>query len=250
MSHELRTPLNAIIGYTDLLLEETGDREGGAYLTDLRRIRAAGEHLLGLVDAVLELSDIDAGRLELHPERFDLAGLVREVEATARPLAESNHTSLVVDCRAELGWMRADLTKVRQVLLNLLGNAARLTERGTVTLTAARQGGSDGDRVTFSVTDTGIGMTAEQQGKLFQVFSQAEASTACHGATGLSLAISRRYCQLMGGEITVDSAPDRGSTFTVQLPAEAPDLGAAMGLGSAPAWTAGEDGTHAQDPGR
>jgi signal transduction histidine kinase len=249
MSHELRTPLNAIIGYTDLLLEEAAERERGAYVPDLQRIRAAGKHLLGLVGAVLELSDIEAGRLELHAEWFDLVGLVREVEAAARPLAESNQARLQVACRGELGSMRADLTKVRQVLLNLLGNAAKFADHGTIRLVAARHTGPDGDRVTLSVSDTGIGMTAEQQGKLFEVFSPVEASTTRYGATGLSLAISRRYCELMGGDISVESAPGRGSTFTVTLPADGRALGVPRGAASPEVWTGGEEGARAENPG-
>jgi PAS domain S-box-containing protein len=249
MSHELRTPLNAIIGYSDLLLEETGEREQGAYLSDLRRIRAAGEHLLGLVEAVLELSDIEAGRLELSRERFDLEALARDVEATVRPLAETNHTSLDVDCRGELGWMWADLAKVRQVLLNLLGNAARSTERGTIRLVVSRHAGPEGDQVIFSVIDTGLGKTPDEQDKLFQVFAHSEASTSRpEGSTSLSLALSRRYCQLMGGDIEVESAPDRGSTLTVRFPAEAPGLGGSVALASK-ARSGGEEGAVAQDPG-
>jgi signal transduction histidine kinase len=222
MSHELRTPLNAIIGYCDLLIEEAGEREPGSEVADLRRIRAAGDQLLRLVHAVLDLADIEAGRLELHPERFDVADLLQQVEAAGKPMVDKGHATLKVDCPADLGSMRADVAKLRQVLLALIGNAAELTERGTIRLGVVRDPKPEGDRFVFSVTNNGIGLPPQQQREIFEPFSQAEAATSRDGSAGLSLAMSRRFCQLMGGDIHVASNPGGGSTFTVSLPAQPP----------------------------
>jgi signal transduction histidine kinase len=225
MSHELRTPLNAIIGYSEMLAEDFEDEEGMEnYVPDLHKIRAAGRHLLALVNDVLDLSKIEAGRMDLYLESFAVLRLIDDVVSTVQPLVEKSANTLDVRCADGLGTMHADLTKVRQSLFNLLSNAAKFTEQGTITLDAARETADDVDWVTFSVSDTGIGMTPEQMEKLFQAFSQAEASTARkYGGTGLGLAVTRHFCQMMGGSIGVESEYGVGSTFTIRLPAEVVD---------------------------
>jgi len=218
MSHELRTPLNAIIGYAELLGEEAGERGDGRQAADLARIRSAANHLLALINDVLDISKIEAGRMELHLERFDPGRLVDEVLATVQPLATQKRNRLVVERAGDLGTMYADETKVRQVLFNLLSNACKFTEGGVVTLRVGRE---PGDAMCFAVSDTGIGLSPQQLGRLFQPFTQADASTTRRfGGTGLGLAISRHFCRMMGGEIAVRSAEGRGSTFVVTLPAE------------------------------
>jgi signal transduction histidine kinase/CheY-like chemotaxis protein len=219
MSHELRTPLNAIIGYSEMLEEELKDIGEEGLLSDVGKIHAAGRHLLALINDILDLSKIEAGKMELFLETFSVAEMVRDVAATIRPLTEKNANRLVVECPDDLGEMRADLTKVRQTLFNLLSNATKFTDHGTVTLTVSRRPAPEGDRVVFEVRDTGIGMTPEQMEKLFQEFSQADSSTTRkYGGTGLGLAISRRFCRMMGGDILVASEWSKGSTFTVDLP--------------------------------
>ena len=221
MSHELRTPLNAIIGYSEMLQEEAEETEAEAFLPDLQRINAAGKHLLGLINDILDLSKIEAGRMDLFIESFEVRQLVRDVEAIAQPLVEKNGNALVVACPDAIGTMAADQTKVRQTLFNLLSNAAKFTDHGTISLTVQRE---SANWITFAVTDTGIGMTEEQLGRLFEAFSQAEASTRSqYGGTGLGLAISRHFCRLMGGDLTVTSVYGQGSTFTVRLPAVVQD---------------------------
>src|ERR1044072_1832392 len=216
MSHELRTPLNAIIGYSEMLEEEAGERGHAEYGADLQKIRGAGRHLLALINDVLDLSKIEAGEPELYLETFDLRAAVADAATTIQPLVEKNGNRLVVEAAGELGAMRSDLTRVRQVLLNLLSNASKFTERGGITLRVERGNGE----VRCAVRDAGIGMTAEQLGRLFEAFSQAEASTSKkYGGTGLGLVITRRFCQLLGGEVTVTSEPGKGSTFSVRLPA-------------------------------
>jgi PAS domain S-box-containing protein len=244
MSHELRTPLNAIIGYSEMLQEEVAELGQTALAPDLEKIHTAGRHLLALINDILDLSKIEAGKTELFFETFDVPQMLRDVATTVRPLVEKNANALLVEDAGGLGTMRSDLTKVRQVLLNLLSNACKFTRQGTITLAATREnGGREGDRIRFRVADSGIGMTPEQLGRLFQAFSQAEASTARnYGGTGLGLAISRRFCQLMGGDITVASEPGRGSTFTVTLPAIAPEP-RAEAAGAAAADGTGEAGT-------
>jgi hypothetical protein len=218
MSHELRTPLNAIIGYSEMLEEEAAERGHAEAVPDLQKIRAAGRHLLALINDVLDLSKIEAGKLDLYLESFDLRAAVEDVATTIQPLVSKNGNRLVVEASGTLGQMRSDLTRVRQVLLNLLSNACKFTERGTITLAAERRNGE----VVFQVRDSGIGMTPEQMGRLFEPFSQAEASTSKqYGGTGLGLAITRRFCELLGGEVTVASEPAQGSIFTVRLPADA-----------------------------
>jgi signal transduction histidine kinase len=216
VSHELRTPLNAIIGYSEMLEEEASDRELAAFAADLGKIRRSGRHLLSLINDVLDLSKLEAGRMRLHLETFELAEMVADVAASVQPLVAQRGNALEISCPPGLGAMRADVTKVRQILLNLASNASKFTERGHVGLAVSR---SDA-WVVFEVRDTGIGMTAEQVSRLFQPFVQADDSTTrTYGGTGLGLAISRRFCRLMGGTITVDSLPGKGSCFRVRLPA-------------------------------
>jgi signal transduction histidine kinase/DNA-binding response OmpR family regulator len=221
MSHELRTPLNAIIGYSEMLQEDAVDLGAEQFTDDLKRINAAGKHLLELINAVLDLSKIEAGKMELYLESFDVGGLVRDIAAVIQPLAAKNANRLDVRCPPETGTMRADLTKVRQALFNLLSNACKFTERGTISLTVAREVVEGRDSMVFDVGDTGIGMTPEQLARLFEAFSQADAATTRrYGGTGLGLALSRRLCRMMGGDVTVESVAGRGSTFTIRLPAE------------------------------
>jgi signal transduction histidine kinase/CheY-like chemotaxis protein/ligand-binding sensor domain-containing protein len=278
MSHELRTPLNAIIGYSEMLQEEADDLDQKGFVPDLQKIHGAGKHLLGLINDILDLSKIEAGKTTLFIEEFDVAKLIAEVASTVQPLVARNGNRLEVNCPTSIGSMRADLTKVRQVLFNLLSNASKFTEKGEIQLEVRRnvagppspqpsppgegarferrvglvslsasgsasnagenmesstavtappllggEGRGEGERSTldFVVTDTGIGMTPEQLAKLFEAFSQADASTTKkYGGTGLGLAISRRFCRLMGGDITVSSQPGEGSTLTVTLPAQ------------------------------
>jgi PAS domain S-box-containing protein len=219
MSHELRTPMNAIIGVSEMLLEDAHDSGQEEQVEPLQRILRAAQHLLVLINDILDLSKIEAGKMELSPETFDVGSLVDDVADTIRPLAEKNGNAVKVHCGEGVGELYADATRVRQALLNLASNAVKFTEKGTVTITAARHTTAAGDNVSLQVTDTGIGMTPEQIGRLFQDFEQADASTTRkYGGTGLGLAISRRFCRMMGGDITVQSTPGRGSTFTIQLP--------------------------------
>jgi len=217
MSHELRTPLNAIIGVTEMLREDAESLNQD--LEPLDRVLGAGRHLLALINDILDLSKIEAGRMELQLEDFALAPLIDGVVKTVEPLTAKNANQVAVSCDGAIGTLHADQMRLRQALLNLLSNANKFTERGTITVDA-RCGAEDGrDWVTIGVVDTGIGMTPEQMGKLFQEFSQASSTTAGrYGGTGLGLAISRRFCQMMGGDITVKSEPGHGSTFTIRLP--------------------------------
>jgi len=220
MSHELRTPLNAIIGYSEMLQEEVEDLGQETLIPDLQKVNAAGKHLLALINDILDLSKIEAGRMDLFVESFEVAAMISEVEAVARPLVDKNANTLAIDCPDDLGSMHADQTKVRQTLFNLLSNAAKFTDHGTISLTVNQE---PDHWLTFAVSDTGIGMTEEQLGRLFEAFSQAEASTRSqYGGTGLGLAISRHFCRLMGGELTVESIHGQGSTFTVRLPTRVP----------------------------
>jgi signal transduction histidine kinase len=221
MSHELRTPLNAIIGVTEMLREDAEALKQD--VEPLDRVLGAGRHLLALINDILDLSKIEAGRMELNLESFALAPLIDEVVKTIEPLAAKNGNQVAVHCDVAIGTMYADQMRLRQALLNLMSNANKFTEKGTVTI-AARQGQENGrDWITLSVADTGIGMAPEQMGKLFQEFSQASSTTASkYGGTGLGLVISRRFCQMMGGDITVASEPGKGSVFTVRLPGGPP----------------------------
>jgi CheY-like chemotaxis protein len=220
MSHELRTPLNAIIGYSEMLQEEAEDLGEEGFVADLQKIHAAGKHLLGLINDILDLSKIEAGKMGLYLEDFDVAGMVEEVCTTIRPLIEKNANTLEIHQQGKVGEMYSDLTKVRQMLFNLLSNASKFTENGTIVLTLARESGENGDFLMFSVADSGIGMTEEQLGLLFEAFTQADVSTTRkYGGTGLGLAITRRFCEMMGGTIEVQSHHGEGSLFSVRLPA-------------------------------
>jgi PAS domain S-box-containing protein len=230
VSHELRTPLNAIIGYSELLKEEVEELGVPQLGGDLGKIEASGRHLLSLINDILDLSKVEAGKMELHLETFDIAGMVDAVAATVRPLVEKNANRLVVEGAGAAGAIHADRTKVTQMLLNLLSNATKFTREGTVALRIAREGNGGGERVVFRVSDTGIGMTEEQMGRLFEAFAQAEASTASrYGGTGLGLAITKRFSELMGGNVQVESTPGAGSTFTLTLPATVRTARAAAG---------------------
>jgi signal transduction histidine kinase/CheY-like chemotaxis protein len=224
MSHELRTPMNAIIGYSEMLIEEaeqSEEAEKDRYASDLKRIHTAGKHLLQLINDILDLSKVEAHKLELYLETFDVDTVVQEVATTIQPLAEKNGNTLEIHSVSDLGTMRADLTRVRQVLFNLLSNACKFTEGGTVSLNVTRERKDGREWFNFSVSDTGIGMTPEQMTRLFQPFSQGDSSTTRkYGGTGLGLAISQRFCKMMGGDVTVSSEVGKGSIFTMSLPAE------------------------------
>ena len=221
MSHELRTPLNAVIGYSEMLLEDAeADGRKTQQIADLRRINSAGKHLLSLVTDVLDLQKIEAGKMELAAQPFDLSDFVDDVVATCRPLVMDNGNDFVVERGGELGTMIGDQTKLRQAVLNLLSNAAKFTKHGRVSLSVLREFGAAGDCVSIAVRDTGIGISRENLPKLFQNFNQAEASTSSrYGGTGLGLALSQKLCRMMGGEITVDSKLGGGSCFTIKVPA-------------------------------
>ena len=221
MSHELRTPLTAIIGYSEILEDDAQDLGLKDFLPDLQKIKAAGKHLLGLINSILDLSKVEAGKMELYVETFDVPSLISEVSSTVMPLMEKRGNTLEIRCAEDLGTIATDQTKARQVLFNLLSNASKFTENGRVVLEAGR-GASEGvDGFLFRISDTGIGMTEEQMGRLFKPFSQADASTARNfGGTGLGLALCKRFCQVMRGRIEVSSEIGSGSTFTVWLPAE------------------------------
>jgi signal transduction histidine kinase len=220
MSHEFRTPLNAILGYSEMLQEEAAElelvREFGA---DLEKINGAGKHLLALINDILDLSKIEAGKMELFLESFDLSKMIDEVASTIRPTVEKNANILQITRAPDLGVMHADQTKVRQALFNLLSNAVKFTHEGNIHLEAGRQTMDGDDWILFRVTDTGIGLGPEQIVKLFQDFTQADASTTRKfGGTGLGLALTRRFCQMMGGDVTVHSVAGEGSIFTIMLP--------------------------------
>jgi signal transduction histidine kinase len=222
MSHELRTPLNAIIGLTEMMVKNAARFGTEKAQEPLQRVNRAGTHLLGLINQVLDLSKIEAGKLELNPQTVQLAPLINEVIGTAGQLAEQNKNRLIVDAPENLGALTVDPMRLRQILLNLLSNACKFTKAGEVKL-AARKVSKGSNFVEFAVSDTGIGMTAEQQAKLFEEFSQADRTTAQHfGGTGLGLAITRKLARMMGGDVTVASEPGKGSVFTVRLPGGAP----------------------------
>ncbi|NJM07459.1 response regulator [Candidatus Gracilibacteria bacterium] len=219
MSHELRTPLNAILGYSEMLQEEAQDLGHADFIPDLEKIRTAGKHLLALINDILDLSKIEAGRMDLFNEIFSLHTLVDEIVTTATPLVEKNNNQFHVQIEEQLAMLYADQTKLRQCLLNLLSNAAKFTENGQIDLNIDTTAIGDQLHMRFEVRDNGIGMTPEQLHKLFKEFSQGDASTTRkYGGTGLGLALSRRFCQMMGGDITVSSTPGEGSTFTMYVP--------------------------------
>jgi hypothetical protein len=228
MSHELRTPLNAIIGYSEMLQEESEEMGYADFVADLEKIHAAGHHLLSLISDILDISKIEAGRMELRLEPFSIKALLNDVIPTIHPLIHQNHNTLKVEYRLAPTTMNADITRVRQVLLNLLSNAAKFTDHGIITLQVmgevhgeagpAEEPGPD-EWIVFQVKDNGIGMTLEQVAHLFEPFAQGDTSTTRkYGGTGLGLAISRHFCRMMGGDITVESVVGEGSVFTVRLP--------------------------------
>jgi len=224
MSHELRTPLNAILGYSELLQIEVEQVPAASLCDDLQKIHAAGEHLLSTINEILDLSKVEAGKMDLSLEDFGLVRLIDDVVNTSQPLMARNNNTFRVHAPDDIGSMHADPLKVRQVLLNLLSNAAKFTENGEVTLTVAREPGADGDPagdwISFRVADTGIGISPEQQSLLFQPFTQVDSSTTRRfGGTGLGLALSERFCQMQGGSISLTSELHRGSVFTARLPA-------------------------------
>jgi signal transduction histidine kinase/CheY-like chemotaxis protein len=228
MSHELRTPLNAIIGYSEILQEDAVDKGDTTPIDDLLKIESAGRHLLGLINNILDLSKIEAGKMDVFTEEVDIHALIEEVVSIVKPLADKNENVVKVICAANIGSFRSDQTKLKQCLLNLLSNANKFTSKGTLTLTAARK---DNSRVSFHVSDTGVGMTQEQLSRLFEAFSQADASTTKRfGGTGLGLAITKHFCTMLGGDVAVESSPGKGSTFTITLP----DQGVAPAARQAP----------------
>ncbi len=219
MSHELRTPLNAIIGYSEILSEDLDERGQKDLTADVSKIRLAGKHLLELISEILDLSKIEAGRMELFIEDVDARSLVEGAVATVRPVVTKNGNELVVNLPDDLGNLKTDVVKLRQILMNLLSNAGKFTQKGTVTLTVERREAE----VVLSVLDSGIGMTPDQAARLFQPFVQADSSTSRRfGGTGLGLAISKKFCQMLGGDVLVESAPGAGSRFVVTLPLKAP----------------------------
>jgi signal transduction histidine kinase len=221
MSHEIRTPLNAIIGYSDMLQEEAVEQGYAKLVPDLQKIHSAGKHLLNVISDVLDLTKVEAGKMELLMENFDVSDLVSDLVSTIRPAIERHCNSLEVKKPPALGSMYADKTRVRQIVLNLLSNAAKFTENGAVTLEVIRESARGGDWIRFSVTDTGIGISPEQLKHLFQDFRQGDPSaTRKFGGSGLGLAISKRFCQMMGGHILVESESGKGAMFVVRIPAD------------------------------
>ncbi len=220
MSHELRTPLNAIIGYSELLLEDAEDEGETTFIGDLRKIQSAGKHLLALINDILDLSKIEAGKMEFHLEAFEVAAMIDEVTVTIQPLAEKNDNRLEVVCAADAGEMYCDLAKVRQALFNLLSNACKFTKDAKVLLSAERVEAEAGDELVFTVTDQGIGMTPEQVERVFEPFTQADSSTTRnYGGTGLGLSITKVFCEQLNGSIACSSRTAEGSTFEIRLPA-------------------------------
>ena len=224
MSHELRTPLSAVIGYSEMLEEEAEELGQESLLKDLGKIKSNAQHLLGLINDVLDLSKVEAEKMDLYPEDIDIAAFVSDAAATVEALVSKKGNVLVLDVADDVGMARSDAVKLRQCLFNLLSNAAKFTENGTITLRAGREPDTVGDWLRFSVRDTGIGMSPEQVGRLFERFSQAdETTTRKFGGTGLGLALSRAFAQLLGGDITVESVEGQGTCFSLRVPAVAPD---------------------------
>ncbi|HLU08248.1 MAG TPA: response regulator, partial [Oceanobacillus sp.] len=221
MSHELRTPLNAIIGYSELLEEESAETGRDDFIPDLKKIQTAARHLLLLINDILDFSKIEAGKMDMYIEEIDVQRMVYDVITTVTPMVEKNANTLRMEIDPEVKTMRADMTKVRQILFNLLSNASKFTAEGDISLNVALETYNDAQWVVFRVSDTGIGMSSDQLARLFEEFMQADSSTTRkYGGTGLGLAITRRFCQLMGGDIAVESQPGVGSTFTVRLPVD------------------------------
>jgi len=223
MSHELRTPMNAILGYSEMLIEEAEDVGQDDFIPDLKKINQAGNHLLALINDVLDLSKIESGKMEAFTEVFDVDGLIDQVSGTAQPLMAKNNNQFRIERSDTLGNANQDITKLRQSLLNLLSNAAKFTHEGIITLRAAREQADGAEWLTFAVTDTGIGIPADKLDHVFEEFSQADSSTTRdYGGTGLGLAISRRFCQMLGGDLTVSSELGSGSSFAIRVPAVLP----------------------------
>jgi signal transduction histidine kinase/CheY-like chemotaxis protein len=232
MSHELRTPMNAIIGYTEMVIEEAKELGLENSIGDLQKISAAGKHLLALISDILDLSKIEAGRMDLYLETFDLKNMVRDLAATIQPLVEKNSNRLVVDVRPEVRAMRADLTKVRQVLLNVLSNACKFTQSGIIGIHARLEETEGREWVAFEIQDSGIGMDDERVARVFEAFTQADASTTRkYGGTGLGLTISRKFCEMMGGKIQVKSQVGVGTVFTIRFPVGAVGEGGGLAAG-------------------
>lgn len=221
MSHELRTPLNAIIGYGEMLEEEVEEREQTDLVPDLKKIQSAGKHLLNLINDILDLSKIEAGRVDMYVEAVEVDSLVKDALSTVQPLVEQKGNKLVVNLEDNVGVMYSDVTRLRQCLFNILSNACKFTENGTVTVDVLRESADEAEWINFKITDTGIGMTEEQVNKVFEAFSQADSSTTRKfGGTGLGLAITRRLCRMMGGDVTVKSEVNKGSTFAIRVPVD------------------------------
>jgi signal transduction histidine kinase len=219
MSHELRTPLHAIIGFSDLLLEEVVDKKLYDLLPDVEKIHQSGHHLLTIINDILDLCKVEAGQMPLYLETFEIASFVHEVVTSLQPLADQNQNTVQICCKNNLDIMEGDITKIRQILYNLLSNALKFTQNGQVTITLNREDNGDLDWIFFEVTDTGIGISREQQKNLFQAFNQVDNSlTREYSGTGLGLAITHHYCKMLGGQISVSSQLGVGSKFTVYLP--------------------------------
>ena len=224
MSHELRTPLNAIIGYSEMLEEESEELGLQEAVDDVKQINTAGTHLLAIIDDILDISNIEAGKVELKLQTFPVAEVIDEVVANIEPETKKSENTFTVESGDGLGSMHADITKVRQCLLILLSNACKFTEKGAITIRANRESNDGGDWIRFHVIDTGVGIDAAQLPTLFEPFTQADlSSTRKFGGAGLGLAICRKYCQMMGGEISVDTQPGKGSKFTITIPAQVSD---------------------------
>jgi len=223
MSHELRTPMNAILGYSEMLMEEATDAGQEDFVPDLRKINQAGTHLLALINDVLDLSKIESGHMDIFAEDVDVGGLIDQVESTSQPLMGKNSNRFIIERGEGLGHAFQDVTKLRQSLLNLLSNATKFTQNGSIVLRAARESLADGDWLDFSVSDTGIGIPADKLTKIFDEFSQADSSiTRDYGGTGLGLSISRRFCRMLGGDLSVTSVAGEGSTFRIRIPTRLP----------------------------
>jgi signal transduction histidine kinase/CheY-like chemotaxis protein len=226
MSHELRTPLTSIIGFSEMLIGDLEENAKPEWIDDLRRVHDSGRYLLDLINDILDISKIEAGKMDVHVETFEVAPLVRDLNAVMRPLIERRNNRLLIESAPDIGSMQGDRIKVRQCLLNLLGNASKFTDKGTITFSINRQAKNGSDALLFRITDTGIGMTPEQIAKLFRAFTQADDSTSRrYGGTGLGLALTKKFCQMMGGDVSVTSELGKGSTFTIELPAIASKQG-------------------------
>ena len=216
MSHELRTPLNAIIGYSEMLIEDAEDDGLDIYAEDLTKINSSGEHLLTLINDILDLSKIEAGKMELHIEEFQFSDILKQIEATAKPLVEKNNNKFIVEDKVKNVKLKNDQTKLRQIIFNMLSNAAKFTKKGKITMLIEKIGNKN---IKFDIKDTGIGMNEEQLKNVFEEFTQAESSTSKeYGGTGLGLPISKKMTEMMGGQIDSVSEVGKGTTFTITIP--------------------------------